>query len=83
MREQGVGLPAKGNSNSHSARPVHLIVTMMQWIRTSRLSMKDSLCLEHAQACPKPAICAYHQPKFQGFLAHKKQRPPGPRSRHK
>jgi len=33
----------KGSSNSHGARPVHLIITMMKWIRTSRLSMKNSL----------------------------------------
>ena len=39
-----VRLPGKGNSNSHGARPVHLIITMTEWIRTSRLSMKNSLC---------------------------------------
>ena len=38
-----VRLPGKGNSNSHGARPVHLIITKIQWIRTSRLSMKNSL----------------------------------------
>jgi len=27
----------------HGARPVHLIITMIKWIRTSRLSMKNSL----------------------------------------
>ena len=36
-------LPGKGNSNSHGARPVHLIITMTKWIRTSRLSIKNSL----------------------------------------
>jgi len=36
-------LPGKGNSNSHGARPVHLIITMIKWIRTSRLSIKNSL----------------------------------------
>jgi len=36
-------LPGKGNSNSHGARPVHLIVTMITRIRTSRLSIKNSL----------------------------------------
>ena len=35
-----VRLPGKGNSNSHGARPVHQIVSMMKWIRTSRLSIK-------------------------------------------
>ena len=34
-------LLGKGNSNSHSARPVHLIITMIKWIRTSRLSIKN------------------------------------------
>ena len=36
-------VPGKGNSNSHGARPVHLIVTTTKWIWTSRLSIKDSL----------------------------------------
>ena len=40
-----VRLPGKGNSNSHGARPVHLIITMVQWIR-SRLSIKNSLSLD-------------------------------------
>ena len=35
--------PGKGNSNSHGARPVHLFITMTKWIRTSRLSIKNSL----------------------------------------
>jgi len=30
---------------SHGARPVHLITTMMKWIRTRRLSIKNSLSL--------------------------------------
>ena len=42
-RKVDVRLPGKGNSNSHGARPVHLIITMIQWIRTSRLSIKNSL----------------------------------------
>ena len=36
-------LPGKGNSDSHGARPVHLIITMIRWIRTSMLSIKNSL----------------------------------------
>ena len=32
--EANVGL--KGNSNSHGARPVHLVITMIKWFRTSR-----------------------------------------------
>jgi len=42
-RKVDVRLPEKGNSNSHGARPVCLIITMIQWIRTSRLSIKNSL----------------------------------------
>jgi len=30
-------------ANSHGARPVHLIITMIKWIRTSRLPIKNSL----------------------------------------
>ena len=38
-----VRLPGKGNSNSHGARPVHLIITIIKWFRTSKLSTKYSL----------------------------------------
>ena len=33
----------KANSISHGARPVHQINSMIKWIRTSRLSMKNSM----------------------------------------
>jgi len=39
-----IRLHGKGNSNSHGARPVHQIISMIKWIRTSRLSIKSSLC---------------------------------------
>ena len=42
-RKVGVRLSGIENSNSHGARPVHLIITMMKWFRTSRLSMENSL----------------------------------------
>ena len=42
-RKVDVRLPGKGNSNSHGARPVHRIIMMIKWIRTSRLSIKKSL----------------------------------------
>ena len=38
-----VRLPGKGNSNPHGARIVHQIISMIEWIRTSRLSIKNSL----------------------------------------
>jgi len=42
-RKVDVRLPGKENSNSHGARLVHLIITMIKWIRASRLSIKNSL----------------------------------------
>jgi len=42
-RKVAVRLPGKGNSNSHDARPVHRIITMIKWFRNSRLSIKNSL----------------------------------------
>ena len=41
-RKVDVRLPGKGNSNSHGARPVHLIFRMIKWFRTSRLSINNS-----------------------------------------
>jgi len=35
--------PGQGNSNFFGARPVHQIITMINWIRTSRLPIKNSL----------------------------------------
>ena len=42
-RKVNVRLPGKVNSNSHGARPTHLIITMIKWIRTSKLSIKNCL----------------------------------------
>ena len=41
-RKVQVRLPGKGNSNSDDAMPVHLIITTIKRIRTSRLSKKNS-----------------------------------------
>jgi len=32
----------RGNSHSHGARPVHPIITMIKWIRTSRLTISSN-----------------------------------------
>jgi len=40
-RKVDVRLPGKGSSNSHGAGPVHLIITMINLIRTSRWSIKN------------------------------------------
>jgi hypothetical protein len=37
------------NSDSRGARPVHLIITMIKWIQTSRLSIEKSLSLDLAE----------------------------------
>ena len=42
LRQEACWL-SKWVSNPHGARPVHLIISMIKWIRTSRLSMKSSL----------------------------------------
>ena len=42
-RKVDIRLPGKGDSISHGARPVHQIISMIKWIRTSRLSIKNSL----------------------------------------
>ena len=39
----GGGLGMSTPLHSHGARPVHLIITMVKWIRTSRLSTTNSL----------------------------------------
>jgi len=44
--------PRLWNSSSHGARPVHLIITMIKWIWTSRLSIKNSLCTQGAPGWP-------------------------------
>ena len=56
IRKVDVRLPGKGNSDSHGARPVHLIITMIKWIRTSRLSIKNSLSLNHFFVAQPPGI---------------------------
>ena len=61
-RKVDVRLPGKGNSNSRGARPVHLIISMIKWIRTSRLSIKNSLSLVvHALLCPDLVILDYRK----------------------
>ena len=42
-RNLDLSLPEKGNSDTHGARLVHQIITMIKWIRTSRLSIENSL----------------------------------------
>ena len=60
-RKEDVSLPGKGNPHLHGARPVHLIITMVWWIRTSRLSIKNSLsqnatwCFVLLNECALPA----------------------------
>ena len=51
FKKVDIRLPRQGNSNSHGARPVHLIISMIKWIRTSRLSIKNSL---PGVPCPLP-----------------------------
>jgi len=60
-RKVDVRLPGKGNSNSHGARPVHLIITMIKCFRTSRLPMHNSLSLHtrgRVPSAPGKGACA-------------------------
>ena len=41
-RKVDIRLPEKGSSDSHGTRPVHQIIAMIKWIRTSKLSIKNS-----------------------------------------
>ena len=63
-RKVDVRLPGKGNLNSHVARPVHLIITLIKWIRTRRLSIQNSLSLQPAQS-----FGPYFRLMFRGGLA--------------
>ena len=51
IRKVDVRLPGKESSNFHGARPVLLIITMIEWIRTRRLSIKKSLSLGWGVGC--------------------------------
>jgi len=44
LSRRGQAAHNRGHSR-HGARPVHLIITMIKWIRTSRLPIKNSLSL--------------------------------------
>ena len=60
MQYVDVRLSGKGNLNSYGARPVHLIITMIKWIRTSRKSMQNSLSLRHSvQAATNTVLVAF------------------------
>ena len=60
-----VRLPGKVNSNSNGARPVHQI----KWIRTSRLSIKNSLSLQQVYACVEPSLRGDGLAVFSGAAA--------------
>jgi len=66
-RKVDIRLPGKRNSNSHGARPVYLIIKMIKWFRTSRLSIKNSLSLNtHGFASANHEIARFRvssQPK--------------------
>ena len=74
-----VRLPGKGNSTPHGARPVHLIITMIKWIWTSRLSIIN--CFS-----PLPTVIYVVHINQRSFVLYhdqytptvkKKARPPG------
>ena len=71
-----IGPPGKGNSTSYVARPVHQIISMTKWIRTSRLSIKNSLSLrEIAPPRGGPRARGLRGGRLQGYLARQKPHP--------
>ena len=52
-RKVDVRLLGEGNSHSHGAKTVHQIISMIKWIRTSRLSIKKSLSVRHTRISVK------------------------------
>ena len=50
-RKVDARLHGKEDSNTHGTRPVHLIITMIKWIQTSRLSTNGSL-----SEAPEPLV---------------------------
>ena len=64
-RKVDIRLPGKGNPSSHGARPVHQIISMMKWTRTSRLPTKNSRPGEGRRARP-PATSASLTPAQEG-----------------
>ena len=60
-RKVDVRPPGKGNSYAHGARPVRLIISMVEWIRTSRWSMKNSLSMYASR-------CSWSVPRLKGDL---------------
>ena len=68
-------LPRKGNSNSHGARPVHQIITMIKRMRTSNLSMKNFFSAKpNERLFSGNETC--HGNALQGNLVHKNSTPP-------
>jgi len=57
-RKVDIRLPGQGDSNSHGERPVHQIISMIKWIRTSRLSIKNSLARDQTSASTVEGVCA-------------------------
>ena len=47
VQKVDIRLPGKGTSNSHGARPVHIIITLITWIRIGMLSIKSSFSPPH------------------------------------
>ena len=87
FRKVDIRLPGKGNSNSNGARPVYQIISMPKWVRTSTLSIKNSLW-GFAQAGLAVPKCEGGRTSSRGgkkidksadsygYLAHKKPHPP-------
>ena len=72
-RRVDVRLSEKGNSNSYGARPVHLVILMMKWIWTSRVSIKNSPSLSPYEAQAFTKVKPGTPERVQGVFACKIQ----------
>ena len=75
-----VRLPGKGNSNSHGAQGRSTkIISMIKWIRTSKLSIKNSLS-EQARVDAVDNVLASSRPLISGeagrFAQRQRSHPP-------
>ena len=76
-RKVDVRLPGTRNSNSHGARPVHQIISIIKWIQTSRLSIKKPLSAT-LPGCTRPVNRREHAPTSLGVTRPLQRQPPPP-----
>jgi len=64
VRKVDISLPGKGNSNSHGARPVHLIITIRESVceresvyERERVREREGVCVCERESAGSAAAC--------------------------